>query len=125
MTKAVIGVGDFTRLVSDKKINAVLIGPGHGVNKRTENFVRAALKSGKNIVLDADALTVFQNKPGELFKLTNAAKGQVVLTPHVAGSSLNPMFRHYLWDIFLKNVELYQNGGRLLNELSPEQLQGL
>jgi phosphoglycerate dehydrogenase-like enzyme len=49
----------------------------------------------------------------------------VMLTPHIAGSSLNPMFRHYLWDIFLKNVDQYQNGGKLLNELSPEQLRGL
>jgi phosphoglycerate dehydrogenase-like enzyme len=49
----------------------------------------------------------------------------VMLTPHIAGSSLNPRFRHYLWDIFLKNVDQYQNGGKLLNELSPEQLRGL
>lgn len=82
MAKTVAGVGEFTRIISDAKVNVVVIGPGHGVNRRTENFVRAALKSGRDIVLDADALTVFQKKPNELFKLIKAAKGQVVLTPH-------------------------------------------
>jgi phosphoglycerate dehydrogenase-like enzyme len=49
----------------------------------------------------------------------------VMLTPHIAGSSLNPMYHHYLWDIFLKNIDRYENGDKLLNELSSEQLRGL
>ena len=49
----------------------------------------------------------------------------VMLTPHIAGSTLNPMFRWRLWDIFLKNIDQYRNGGKLLNELSQQQLQGL
>jgi hydroxyethylthiazole kinase-like uncharacterized protein yjeF len=82
MAKTIVGVGDFTKLISDRKVDAVVIGPGHGVSRRTENFVRAALKANKNLVLDADALTVFQKKPNELFKLIKTSKGQVVLTPH-------------------------------------------
>lgn len=82
MAKVVVGVGDFIRLVTDKRVNVILIGPGHGVTRRTENFVRAALKSGKDIVLDADALTIFRKKPNELFKIIKAAKGKIILTPH-------------------------------------------
>lgn len=48
----------------------------------------------------------------------------VILTPHVAGSSLTPMFRRHIWNIFLGNIERYQNGGNLLNELSQQQLRG-
>jgi phosphoglycerate dehydrogenase-like enzyme len=48
----------------------------------------------------------------------------VILTPHIAGSSLNPMFRRHLWNICLDNIERYQNGDTLLNELSSQQLRG-
>ncbi|MGG2362647.1 NAD(P)H-hydrate dehydratase, partial [Salmonella enterica] len=58
---------------------AFLIGPGHGVNDRTRGFVMAALATGKPCVLDADALTVFQEEPSALFA---AIRGPCILTPH-------------------------------------------
>lgn len=48
----------------------------------------------------------------------------VILTPHISGSSLNPHFRERIWDIFLENVRRMQSQEPLLNELSPDQLQG-
>jgi len=42
-------------------------------------MVEIALKSGRNIVLDADALTCFADKPTDLFALTHE---NTVLTPH-------------------------------------------
>jgi phosphoglycerate dehydrogenase-like enzyme len=48
----------------------------------------------------------------------------VLLTPHIAGSSLSPMFRERIWDIFLQNVERYRTGSPLLNELTQLQLSG-
>jgi phosphoglycerate dehydrogenase-like enzyme len=48
----------------------------------------------------------------------------VIFTPHISGSSLNPMFTRRLWRIFAGNVERYLNGSRLLNELTVEQLGG-
>jgi len=49
---------------------------------------------------------------------------QVLFTPHISGSSLNPRFKERLWDIFSQNLERYGKGLPLLNELTPDQLAG-
>ncbi len=46
----------------------------------------------------------------------------VIFTPHISGSSQNPMFTTRLWQIFLENIQRYLNGRGLLNELTPGQL---
>lgn len=48
----------------------------------------------------------------------------VILTPHISGTSLPPIFRTRVWDLFLKNVRLFLQGDVLLNELTDEQLRG-
>ncbi len=48
----------------------------------------------------------------------------VILTPHIAGSSLSQHFLGRVWDILTQNVERFLNGRPLLNALSPEQLSG-
>lgn len=70
---------DWQALIGDRRRSAFLIGPGHGVNQRTRDFVLAALGTGKPCVLDADALTVFQDDPAALFA---AIRGPCILTPH-------------------------------------------
>jgi NAD(P)H-hydrate epimerase len=69
----------FASLLSDERRNAVLIGPGSGINGRTRQAVLAALAARRSVVLDADALTVFADRPQELF---DAIQGPVLLTPH-------------------------------------------
>ncbi|MCH9053608.1 MAG: NAD(P)H-hydrate dehydratase, partial [Proteobacteria bacterium] len=69
----------FAALLADRRKNAVLLGPGYGVNQATRSRVLAALGAGKRVVLDADALTVFADAPGDLFA---AIAGDCVLTPH-------------------------------------------
>jgi ADP-dependent NAD(P)H-hydrate dehydratase / NAD(P)H-hydrate epimerase len=59
--------------------DSILIGPGNGINKNTKEKALYTLSLKKNIVLDADALTVFQDNPKELFEVINS---NVVLTPH-------------------------------------------
>lgn len=49
---------------------------------------------------------------------------QVILTPHISGSSLSPHFQARVWDIFMQNVGRITRGEPLLNELSPAQLAG-
>jgi len=71
--------GAFGELLKDERRNAVLIGPGSGVNGRTRQAVLAALDRRRAAVLDADAITTFAREPRELFK---AIKGPVLLTPH-------------------------------------------
>lgn len=79
MVDAADGIDDWRALVDDAKRSAFLIGPGHGVNGRTRDFVLAALASAKPCVLDADALTVFRDDPATLFA---AIRGPCILTPH-------------------------------------------
>ena len=71
---------EFTSLLDDRRKNAVLVGPGCGVNRTTKNMALAALRADKAVVLDADALTVFEDRPGELFEVLAGRK--TVLTPH-------------------------------------------
>ena len=69
----------FARLVEDARRTAMLVGPGSGLDERTRVSALAALATGRNVVLDADAITVFADKPADLF---DAVCGPVLLTPH-------------------------------------------
>jgi NAD(P)H-hydrate epimerase len=69
----------FRELIADQRRNAVLLGPGNGVDMATRMRVKAALAAGKACVLDADALSVFADDPADLFA---AIRGPCVLTPH-------------------------------------------
>jgi phosphoglycerate dehydrogenase-like enzyme len=48
----------------------------------------------------------------------------VILTPHISGSSLSPHTTERSWEIFVQNVERYISGKTLLNELTASQLEG-
>ena len=79
MTRPFDGVAGFRKLLADARMNAVLLGPGNGVDPATRDNVLAALAAAKRTVLDADALTVFQDTPEALF---DAIAAPCVLTPH-------------------------------------------
>jgi phosphoglycerate dehydrogenase-like enzyme len=49
---------------------------------------------------------------------------QVIMTPHISGSSGSPFFLQRVWDIFVQNVERLQRNQPLLNELTPAELTG-
>lgn len=69
----------FAAMLAAKKRNAVLIGPGAGVTEATRRRAIMALRSGSAAVLDADALTAFEDDPNSLF---DWIEGPCVLTPH-------------------------------------------
>ena len=71
---------DLAEWLTDPRLSSVLIGPGAGAEVR--QAVLAVLRSGRNVVLDADALTAFQDRSAELFEAISRADAQVVLTPH-------------------------------------------
>jgi NAD(P)H-hydrate epimerase len=79
MVKPFSGAKGLGALLADKRLNAVVIGPGCGAGKATADLVAAALASGAAAVLDADALTAFSGETHQLFMLLN---DRVVLTPH-------------------------------------------
>ena len=79
MVKPFSGATGLAELLQDRRLNAVVIGPGCGVGKRTQELVAAVLASPAAAVLDADALTSFASNPNELFLLM---REPAVLTPH-------------------------------------------
>ena len=83
MVRAIDTVVEFGELLTDKRLNVFVIGPGAGVGDRTRNFVLTALLAKRGLVLDADALTSFAEAPDRLFEAIKASHDpQVVLTPH-------------------------------------------
>ncbi len=74
---------EFAEILTDRRFNACVIGPGAGVGERTRDFVLTALSANRGIVLDADALTSFGEAPERLFEaIKGSGDQQVVLTPH-------------------------------------------
>ncbi len=91
MVRGFDGPRGLADILSDERKNAVLIGPGCGVNIATRLLVQVALEFEASVVLDADALTSFtldqddDEEPvvNHLFGLIKEEpKRQVVLTPH-------------------------------------------
>jgi ADP-dependent NAD(P)H-hydrate dehydratase / NAD(P)H-hydrate epimerase len=73
----------FAALLSDKRLNACVIGPAAGVGERTREMVLAALSARRGLVLDADALTSLADNPDALFSAIKKQNDpQVILTPH-------------------------------------------
>jgi hydroxyethylthiazole kinase-like uncharacterized protein yjeF len=76
---------DLATLLSDRRKNAVLIGPAAGLGEATRDKVDAVMMSGAATVLDADALTSFADagESERLFRLVAMVPGRpVVMTPH-------------------------------------------
>ena len=70
-------------LLSDRRMNAVVIGPAAGVGEATRSSALTVLASGAAMVMDADALTSFAGLSGMLFDAIKAQPGRtVVMTPH-------------------------------------------
>jgi hydroxyethylthiazole kinase-like uncharacterized protein yjeF len=79
MVKPFDGPNELSDLLSDKRFNAVVIGPGCGVGQHTCDMVAAVLASGAAAVVDADALTSYHEDAAALFRLL---REPAVLTPH-------------------------------------------
>ena len=79
MVNAISEPEDFDRVLADGRYTGLLIGPGAGQGRDTRARVITMLKTGRATVLDADALTAFQDDPDVLFRTIS---GPCVLTPH-------------------------------------------
>jgi len=79
MVKPFDGVEGLEELLEDRRLNALVIGPGCGVGRNTRELVAASLASQAAVVLDADALTSFADGPNALFV---QLREPGVLTPH-------------------------------------------
>jgi NAD(P)H-hydrate epimerase len=79
MVTPIAAPADFARLLEDRRISALLIGPGAGVGAATRTRTLAMLGTGRATVIDADAITSFQGDPDALDR---AITGACVMTPH-------------------------------------------
>jgi ADP-dependent NAD(P)H-hydrate dehydratase / NAD(P)H-hydrate epimerase len=70
---------DFAGLLKDPRYTAFSIGPGAGLSDTTRERALALLHTGRPVVLDADAISVFSLRADELFQ---AIRGPCVITPH-------------------------------------------
>lgn len=69
----------FLGIMSDARINTVLLGPGASVGEKTAELVQDVIKRKKAMVLDADALT---SLVGRLEQFAAEDVEKAVLTPH-------------------------------------------
>ncbi|RYF87788.1 MAG: NAD(P)H-hydrate epimerase, partial [Caulobacteraceae bacterium] len=71
---------DLTQLAA--QADAAVIGPAAGVTPQTRANLFALTRTGAALVVDADALTVFRDRPDDLFDVLDKDD---VLTPHPGG----------------------------------------
>jgi len=79
MVRPLAAPDDFGGLLDDKRFSGLLIGPGAGAGEETRARVFTMLGSCRPTVLDADAITAFQDDPAALDR---AIRGPCVITPH-------------------------------------------
>lgn len=87
MVQAFANAHELRAIVQEPRRNVCLIGPGAGVQAMTRQAVLDSAAAGKQLVLDADALTAFDQQPERLFEvLAELAQAcghaRAVLTPH-------------------------------------------
>ena len=83
MVRPVDGADELGTFLSDRRLNAVAIGPGLGVGEVTCELVLTLLSGDRAVVLDADAITSFAHDPQRLAQALLARRGRAtILTPH-------------------------------------------
>lgn len=73
-------VKDLENWLGSAKLAAFVLGPGFGIGKKARQFA-LALKD-RPLVLDADGITSFKEKPSDLFEAFAGGEPHLVLTPH-------------------------------------------
>ena len=82
MVRQVDDAAGLSALLGDRRLNAIVLGPGGGVGPALREMVLAALESECAVVLDADALTSFADSPETLFSAIKRRRSATILTPH-------------------------------------------
>jgi len=114
-TEGIVGEAEL-RMLNPK---AYLLNPARGPLIQEQALIRA-LNEGWIAGAALDTHYYYPMPPHHpLWKMPH-----VILTPHISGSSASPHFVERVWDIFVQNVQRFQKGEALLNELTPFELRG-
>jgi phosphoglycerate dehydrogenase-like enzyme len=115
-TEGIIGEGELRALPR----SAYVLNPARGPIIREQALLQA-LREGWIAGAALDTHYQYPLPPDHpLWQFPN-----VILTPHISGSTLSPRYRERIWDIFVQNVERSLAGRPLLNELTRDQLNGM
>jgi len=82
MVRPVDGAGELADYLADHRLNALVLGPGGGVGAAMREYVAAGLAGPRAVVLDADALTSFEDAAPDLYAALAGRDRPTVLTPH-------------------------------------------
>lgn len=114
-TEGIIGESELKQLPA----HAFLLNPARGPLVQEASLIRA-LREGWIAGAALDTHYYYPMPPEHsLWQLPN-----VIMTPHISGSSGSPRFLERGYALFLENVKRYMAGQPLLNELTPTQLSG-
>ena len=80
MTRGFDRPGDLEGILADQRINSLCAGPGLGTRTEARRSVYALLRADRPLVLDADALTMWEDIPDAVMRRLHP---KVVLTPHL------------------------------------------
>lgn len=81
MQHAIRDAADLAAWLADPRLSAFVLGPGFGDLDLARDHVRVLANSLRNLVLDADGLTAFAGRTGELGDMF-AGETRLVITPH-------------------------------------------
>lgn len=73
---------DLSKVLIDTRFNCVALGPGLKPSRKTRSKVLAVLSRQRHCVLDAGALSAFEDDADTLFSAVRANSKCVVMTPH-------------------------------------------
>ncbi|WP_374377698.1 NAD(P)H-hydrate dehydratase [Dongia sp.] len=79
IAKPATRIEDLVEILMDRRISGILVGSGLIPHAGTRETVLTALAAGRPAVVDGGGLTVFADRPDDLFTLGRA---DIVLTPH-------------------------------------------
>lgn len=80
MLGGIAEMDDLVEILADARITSVCLGPGLGLGEMAVAQLEAVLGAERATVVDADALTVFEDAPEVLFAMLHE---RCVLTPHL------------------------------------------
>ncbi len=134
MVKPVADEEAFAAMLDDRRVTALVLGPGQGVDEATRQSVLKAIGSGRPVVLDADSLSVLADDSDAL---TSVFHEHCVLTPHEGEfarlfkrsedrlEDVRSAARHSGAVVVLKGsdtVVAHPNGQVLINDNAPPEL---